>query len=227
MGTFHDTTDPLHGVTVVATAGDTVFVGRCHERTAEAVVLLDADEHTEGQDGKSNEEYLNRAARFGVWQNHERLVLPAADLGLLAPLSDYYRRPGETTAAPASPILPQAPVDTAPAPSAADGPVTITEAARAEVKRLLAAEDRDDHGLRLGVSGGGCSGLVYKIEFSARQDGDLVLPHDGFDLLLDRKSAVYLRGVILDHQQGLGGKGFQFQNPNASNTCGCGESFAV
>jgi iron-sulfur cluster assembly protein len=114
-----------------------------------------------------------------------------------------------------------------PAAATGDAVVTLTEAAQAEVRRLIAAEDRPGQGLRLGVAGGGCSGLVYKVEFDVRKDGDVVVPCAGFDVLLDRKSTIYLRGVTLDHNAGLSGRGFVFRNPNASNTCGCGESFAV
>jgi iron-sulfur cluster assembly protein len=77
------------------------------------------------------------------------------------------------------------------------------------------------------VSGGGCSGLVYKVAFDARMEGDVVIPQNGFEVFMDRKSIIYLRGIVLDFQKGLSGRGFQFTNPNASNTCGCGESFAV
>ncbi len=231
MGTFHDTRDPLHGITVVATTGDTVFVGRCHERASGTVVLVDADEHSEGQGGKTNAEYLARAARFGVWKKHDRILLDAADLVGLAPLSDFYGRPGQAATERAEEFIPRPAADHAAEETAgADGggqPVILTPAAVAEVKRLLAAEAKPDLGLRLGVAGGGCSGLTYRTEFSVRRDGDVVVPEDGFDIYLDRKSAIYLRGITLDHQSGLGGKGFQFHNPNATNTCGCGESFAV
>ncbi|MGD9546445.1 MAG: HesB/IscA family protein [Candidatus Krumholzibacteriia bacterium] len=231
MGTFHDTKDPLHGITVVATAGDTVFVGRCHERAEGTVVLVDVDEHSEGLDGKSNAEYLARAARFGVWKKHDRIVLDAAGLSDLAPLSDFYGRSSRTSTERAEESGPPPAADRAAgeAPGAAekDRPVVLTPAAVAEVKRLLAAEAEPGLGLRLGVAGGGCSGLTYRTEFSARRDGDVVVPEDGFEVYLDRKSAIYLRGITLDHQSGLGGKGFQFHNPNATNTCGCGESFAV
>jgi iron-sulfur cluster assembly protein len=105
--------------------------------------------------------------------------------------------------------------------------VALTDAARSEVRRLLEAGQPAGQGLRLAVAGGGCSGLVYKVEFDTRKEGDVVVPCDGFDVLLDRKSTIYLRGVTLDHQAGLSGRGFVFKNPNASNTCGCGESFAV
>jgi iron-sulfur cluster assembly protein len=232
MGTFHDTNDPLHGITVAARIADVVYVGRCHERSESEIVLMDADEHLEGQEGKSNDEYLARAARFGVWKKHDRLVLPAAEITALTPLSEHYRRPGseavpEIAAVPERPPVsakedrPVAPEKNSPAP------VTLTAGAVAEVRRLLAAEENPGQGLRLGVSGGGCSGLVYKTEFTERRDGDVVVDLDGFEVYLDRKSTIYLRDVVLDFQAGLGGKGFQFNNPNASNTCGCGESFAV
>lgn len=240
MGTFHDTNDPLHGVTVAARIGDTVYVGRCHERSDSKVVLHDADEHREGQDGKTNDEYLARAARFGVWKKHNRLALSAREISDLTPLSEHYRRPGSqavpeiATAAAAAPVVgatetkPAADQPVSPVVAAtAEVPIALTAAAVTEVQRLLAAEEKPGQGLRLGVSGGGCSGLVYKTEFSEQRDGDLVVPQDGFDVFLDRKSTIYLRDVVLDFQAGLGGKGFQFNNPNASNTCGCGESFAV
>ena len=108
-----------------------------------------------------------------------------------------------------------------------DKVVVITEDAKAEVRRLLQEDDKSGKGLRLGVKGGGCSGLVYALDFDVKQDGDVVLEEDGFEVYLDRKSAIYLRGITLDHQKGLSGRGFVFNNPNASNTCGCGESFSV
>ena len=108
-----------------------------------------------------------------------------------------------------------------------DQPVLLTDSASEEVRRLLAEEDNRGKGLRLAVAGGGCSGLVYNVAFDHEKEADLVVPYEGFNVFLDPKSTIYLRGVILDFQRGLSGKGFQFQNPNASNTCGCGESFSV
>ncbi len=228
MGTFHDTTDPLHGITVVAETEDTVYVGRCHLRQNGQIVLLDVDQHREGEEGKTNQEYLDRAARFGVWKKHEKLVLTADEVKSLAPLSDHFRRPGDKGAPPAvTPPLPMAREIAAPVDGPGEAPIQLTDEAVGEVRRLLAAEDIQGQGLRLAVSGGGCSGLVYKVEFDAKKDGDIVVPFEGFEVLMDRKSTIYLRGVILDHQQGLSGRGFQFNNPNASNTCGCGESFSV
>lgn len=241
MGTFHDHKGDLHGITVVAETGDAVYVGRCDTITDQGVVLLDCDRHADGEDGKSNAEWLQRAARFGVWARHQRLVLPRAEVSAVTPLGDIVRR-GPAAARPlataADPDLDATATDPGPAPAApapapapaaeAGGPVVaLTDAAQAEVRRLLEAEQRAGQGLRLAVAGGGCSGLVYKVEFDARQEGDVVVPCAGFDVLLDRKSTIYLRGVTLDHKAGLAGRGFVFSNPNASNTCGCGESFAV
>ena len=106
--------------------------------------------------------------------------------------------------------------------------VKLTESASAEVVRLLGEEDMPSGvGLRLGIKGGGCSGLMYVLDFTEQREGDTVLSFDGFSVFLDRKSTIYLSGITLDFQSGLEGKGFVFQNPMASNTCGCGESFSL
>jgi iron-sulfur cluster assembly protein len=104
--------------------------------------------------------------------------------------------------------------------------IELTDSALDEVRRLLAAEP-DGHGLRLAIKGGGCSGLSYVLEFTARRDGDTVVPFGGFNVYLDRKSTIYLAGTVVDYQGGLHGKGFVFKNPMAANTCGCGESFSL
>jgi iron-sulfur cluster assembly protein len=105
--------------------------------------------------------------------------------------------------------------------------VTLTESAQLEVQRLIDAEDTAEVGLRLGIKGGGCSGLSYVLDFTAPQEGDTVIDYGGFKVYLDRKSTIYLSGIRLDHQSGLDGRGFVFENPMASNTCGCGESFSL
>jgi hypothetical protein len=87
MGTFHDTQDPLHGITVVARAGKTVFVGRCHERDERRIVLHDADRHTEGDEGRTISEYLDRAVKFGVWKKYDRLELEQAQIEEIVPLN--------------------------------------------------------------------------------------------------------------------------------------------
>ena len=242
MGTFHDTKDPLHGITVVARVGRAVHVGRCHERDDRRTLLVGVDSHEEdatgkGEDGRTNQEFLDRAAKLGIWGKQDRVVLETAAIESLTPLNEFYAGQGAgTTPAPAPsvarPAAKEAPAGdpTEPVGSASaqdTKPVTLTDGACTEVRRLLAEGSNEGKGLRLGVAGGGCSGLVYKVEFDHPAEGDLVVPYDGFDVLLDRKSTIYLRGVTLDFQQGLSGRGFQFRNPNASNTCGCGESFAV
>jgi iron-sulfur cluster assembly protein len=106
--------------------------------------------------------------------------------------------------------------------------VTVTERAVAEIRSIFERERPSAGvGLRLGVVGGGCSGLSYEMEFSETRTNDNILDFNGFELLLDPKSAIYLKDVTLDFEDGLKGKGFVFRNPNASNTCGCGESFSV
>ncbi len=103
----------------------------------------------------------------------------------------------------------------------------LTPTAQAEVRRLLQDDDKIGMGLRLGIKGGGCSGLSYMLDFTVREEGDTVATYEGFEIYLDRKSTVYLAGTILDHQGGLKGRGFIFSNPMATNTCGCGESFSL
>ena len=106
--------------------------------------------------------------------------------------------------------------------------VTVTERARLEIRSIFEREPREgDVGLRLSVTGGGCSGLSYAMDFCQRREDDTVLEFEGFTILLDPKSTIYLKGIALDFSDGLMGKGFVFSNPNATNTCGCGESFSV
>ena len=105
--------------------------------------------------------------------------------------------------------------------------VILTDAAKTEVERLLSEAGREGMGLRLAIKGGGCSGLSNMLDFTEKQDGDTVVDLGTFQVFLDRKSTIYLAGTTLDHQAGLTGRGFVFQNPMASNTCGCGESFSL
>jgi len=106
--------------------------------------------------------------------------------------------------------------------------VGVTERAQGEIRRIFDREiPSSDAGLRLRVIGGGCSGLSYEMDFDELKPNDNVLEFDGFQVYLDPKSSIYLKGITLDYQDGLQGKGFVFQNPNATNTCGCGESFSI
>ena len=107
--------------------------------------------------------------------------------------------------------------------------IKITEKAAKEVKTIM-AENKvpETFGLRVGVKGGGCSGLTYTLNFDAQQrEGDTVIDYDDVKLFVDGKSLFYLTGTELDFTDGLNGKGFVFNNPNATKTCGCGESFGV
>ncbi len=105
--------------------------------------------------------------------------------------------------------------------------ITLTAGATAEVKRLLAKENKPEIGLRIGVRAGGCSGFSYVLGFDAATPEDKVETIDGIKVVVDNKSVSYLSGMELDYQDGLQGKGFTFNNPNATKSCGCGESFSV
>ena len=106
--------------------------------------------------------------------------------------------------------------------------VKLTEAAVVEVSRLMDVQDLTEGGLRLGVKGGGCSGLSYTINFDDKiGEFDTVCEQDGVKVIVDAKSALYLEGMQLDYQKDLVSGGFKFINPNASKTCGCGESFSA
>lgn len=106
--------------------------------------------------------------------------------------------------------------------------ITITDKALEQIKTIAKAENPSEaKGLRLAVTGGGCSGLSYKIEFSDQKEKDNVLMFGDIKVIVDPKSLIYLKGIVLDFKDGLNGKGFVFDNPNAKNTCGCGESFSI
>lgn len=107
--------------------------------------------------------------------------------------------------------------------------ISISDKAKNKITQLKAdAGLTDDYFLRVGVVGGGCSGLSYKLDFdNESQPNDQVFEDQGVKLVTDLKSFLYLCDTVLDFSDGLNGKGFHFINPNASRTCGCGESFAV
>ena len=105
--------------------------------------------------------------------------------------------------------------------------IELTQGAVKEVKRLLGEQGREGQGLRVLVKGGGCSGLSYHLNFDAQHDKDSLFEFDGIRVFIDPKSLLYLSGMTLDFSDSLQGRGFKFINPNASKTCGCGESFSV
>ena len=108
--------------------------------------------------------------------------------------------------------------------------ITVSEKARIKIQELLEEQkvDKETHFLRVGVKGGGCSGLSYELGFdNISQVGDNVIEDNSTKIVIDKKSFIYLFGTELDFSDGLNGKGFQFINPNATRTCGCGESFAI
>ncbi|WP_022868387.1 iron-sulfur cluster insertion protein ErpA [Schaalia vaccimaxillae] len=104
--------------------------------------------------------------------------------------------------------------------------VTLTDVAAAKVKSLLEQEGRDDLRLRIAVQPGGCSGLIYQLYFDDRLlDGDAVRDFDGVEVVVDRMSVPYLNGASIDFADSIERQGFTIDNPNAQNTCACGESF--
>jgi iron-sulfur cluster assembly protein len=108
--------------------------------------------------------------------------------------------------------------------------INVSETAKAKVASLLAEEGKaiESSYIRVSVTSGGCSGLSYKMEFvDVPQEGDKEIEDKGVRILIEKKSMLYLIGTTLEYSGGLNGKGFSFNNPNASRTCGCGESFAV
>lgn len=107
--------------------------------------------------------------------------------------------------------------------------ILITEKAARQIQKIKEENSiPDSHGLRVGVKGGGCSGFSYTLGFDElNKEVDTVIEDHGVKLFVDGKSLFYLMGTELDFSDGLNGKGFIFNNPNASKTCGCGQSFGV
>ena len=107
--------------------------------------------------------------------------------------------------------------------------ITVSPTAKDYIQGQLLSEHRgEDSFVRVGVKGGGCSGLEYVLTFdNVEKEGDQVFQDKGVKVVVDMKSLLYLYGTELDYSGGLNGKGLVFKNPNASRTCSCGESFAV
>jgi iron-sulfur cluster assembly protein len=105
--------------------------------------------------------------------------------------------------------------------------IVLTPNAVEMVKIALKEEGLEEHGLRVAVRGGGCSGLEYALDFETQtRPGDTVFEVEGLRVFVDMASAAYLKGTTIDYVKGLNGTGFKFDNPNARRTCGCGHSFS-
>ena len=108
--------------------------------------------------------------------------------------------------------------------------ITLTELAAKEVKTIIATQELDAERvrLRIGVKGGGCSGFSYLLDLTETQkDTDEVFEQHGIKIIVDPKSMLYLSGVTVDFKDEIMGRGFVFNNPNATSSCGCGSSFSV
>jgi iron-sulfur cluster assembly protein len=106
--------------------------------------------------------------------------------------------------------------------------INISNSARDRLLHIMQQEKEDKNFVRVGVESGGCSGLSYKLDFdNAKHDDDELIKDNEIQLLINKKSFLYLVGTTLEFSDGLNGKGFVFNNPNASRTCGCGESFSL
>lgn len=114
-------------------------------------------------------------------------------------------------------------------PVTAEKYMTVSDSAVKRIAEIRTNEGKGDtYGVRVAVNGGGCSGLSYNMDFADNaQPGDYTVDDKGVKIFIEKKSLLYLLGTELDFSDGLNGKGFYFNNPNASRTCACGESFAV
>ena len=106
--------------------------------------------------------------------------------------------------------------------------INVTEKAKNKAIQLMSEDGKDGFFIRVSVKGGGCSGLMYDLDFdNVESENDKVFEDNGMKVVVDKKSYLYLVGTTLDYSGGLNGKGFVFVNPNANRTCGCGESFSL
>lgn len=109
-----------------------------------------------------------------------------------------------------------------------DAPIKLTDGAVEEIKRLMSQPNHNpDQYLRVGVKGGGCAGMTYVLGFDDREDDDTLYTISDIPVILKTAHGIYLHGIEVDFQSGLNARGFVFNNPNASDTCGCGTSFSV
>ena len=106
--------------------------------------------------------------------------------------------------------------------------ILVSDNARDKLNQLLTEDGSGKEYVRVGVESGGCSGLVYKLDFDdSMNNEDELVEHNDIKLVINKKSILFLAGTTLEYSSGLNGKGFVFNNPNANRTCGCGESFSL
>lgn len=106
-------------------------------------------------------------------------------------------------------------------------PIELSEKASKEIRNIMQAKSiPDGFSLRVGVRGGGCSGMSYILGFDRKREHDVTFDVDGITVFMDKRHGLYLMGTVVDYQDGLNARGFTFDNPNATATCGCGSSFA-
>jgi len=118
-------------------------------------------------------------------------------------------------------------IDT-PSGTSSGSSVTLTDRAARQVERIKADENLgEDLYLRVAVEGGGCSGLSYKLGLDHKNEEDTVFESKGIEIIVDQRHIMYLEGISIDYPDGLDARGFVFNNPNATETCGCGTSFAT
>lgn len=117
-----------------------------------------------------------------------------------------------------------APLDTKSRPS----PIRLSERAAAEIRKIIVEKSiPEGFGLRVGVKGGGCSGMSYILGFDRSREQDMSFEVDGISVFIDKRHGLYLMGTTVDYHEGLDARGFTFENPNATSTCGCGSSFSA
>jgi iron-sulfur cluster assembly protein len=107
-------------------------------------------------------------------------------------------------------------------------PISLTEGAVKQLKRIREEQKvSEEHGVRVGVKGGGCSGFSYVLGFDSKKENDEVYQINGLTIFMEKAHAIYLIGIEIDWLEGLNNRGFTFNNPNAKDTCGCGTSFSA
>jgi iron-sulfur cluster assembly protein len=113
-------------------------------------------------------------------------------------------------------------------PSTKDSPIQISPTAAKEIRKIIRKKNiPDGYGLRVGVKGGGCSGMSYVLGFDKEREKDRTFEIDGITVYMDKRHGLYLMGTTINYHDGLDQRGFTFENPNATETCGCGASFAA